>query len=86
MNNVVFSDHARKEMLRRNITQLQIEEVLQSPEQIISVNEERNIYQSRFELNQKQYLLRVVGDIRGDLLTVVTIYKTSKVKKYWSEQ
>lgn len=86
MNNVVFSDHARKEMLRRNITQLQIEEVLQSPEQIISVNEERNIYQSRLELNQKQYLLRVVGDIRGDLLTVVTIYKTSKVKKYWSEQ
>jgi hypothetical protein len=86
MNNVVFSDHARKEMLRRNITQLQIEEVLQSPEQIISVIEERNIYQSRLELNQKQYLLRVVGDIRGDLLTVVTIYKTSKVKKYWSEQ
>ena len=86
MNNVVFSDHARKEILRRNITQLQIEEVLQSPEQIISVNEERNIYQSRIELNQKQYLLRVVGDIRGDLLTVVTIYKTSKVKKYWSEQ
>lgn len=85
MNNVVFSDHARKEMLRRNITQLQIEEVLQSPEQIISVNEERSIYQSRLELNQKQYLLRVVGDIRGDLLTVVTIYKTSKVKKYWSE-
>ncbi len=86
MNNVVFSDHARKEMLRRNITQLQIEEVLQSPDQIISVNEERSIYQSRLELNQKQYLLRVVGDIRGDLLTVVTIYKTSKVKKYWSEQ
>ena len=86
MNNVVFSDHARKEILRRNITHLQIEEVLQSPEQIISVNEERNIYQSRIELNQKQYLLRVVGDIRGDLLTVVTIYKTSKVKKYWSEQ
>jgi hypothetical protein len=86
MNNVVFSDHARKEMLRRNITQLQIEEVLQSPEQIISVNEERSIYQSRLELNQKQYLLRVIGDIRGDLLTVVTIYKTSKVKKYWSEQ
>ena len=86
MNNAVFSDHARKEMLRRNITQLQIEEVLQSSEQIISVNEERNIYQSRLELNQKQYLLRVVGDIRGDLLTVVTIYKTSKVKKYWSEQ
>ncbi|MEI6429230.1 MAG: DUF4258 domain-containing protein [Pseudanabaena sp. ELA607] len=86
MNKVIFSDHARKEMLRRNITQLQIEEVLQSPEQIISVNEERSIYQSRLELNQKQYLLRVVGDIRGDLLTVVTIYKTSKVKKYWSEQ
>ena len=86
MNNVVFSDHARKEMLRRNITQLQIEEVLQSSEQIISVNEERSIYQSRLELNQKQYLLKVVGDIRGDLLTVVTIYKTSKVKKYWSEQ
>ncbi len=38
MNNVVFSDHARKEMLRRNITQLQIEEVLQSPEQIIDLS------------------------------------------------
>ncbi len=83
MNNIIFSDHARQEMLRRNITQAQIEDVVQNPEQIVSVNLERSIYQSK--LSQKEYLLRVVVDIRGESLTVVTIYKTSKVKKYWRE-
>ena len=73
MNNVVFSDHARKEMLRRNITQLQIEEVLQSSEQIISVNEERSIYQSRLELNQKQYLL----------MGLATAPWSQKVRRCW---
>jgi hypothetical protein len=85
MNNIIFSDHARQEMLRRNITQAQIEDVVQNPEQIVSVNLERSIYQSKLKLSQKEYLLRVVVDIRGESLTVVTIYKTSKVKKYWRE-
>ena len=85
MNNIIFSDHARQEMLRRNITQVQIEDVVRNPEQIVSVNLERSIYQSKLELNQKEYLLRVVVDIRGESLTVVTIYKTSKIKKYWRE-
>ncbi len=85
MNNIIFSGHARQEMLRRNITQVQIEDVVRNPEQIVSVNLERSIYQSKLELNQKEYLLRVVVDIRGESLTVVTIYKTSKIKKYWRE-
>jgi len=85
MNNIIFSDHARQEMLRRNITQAQIEDVVQNPEQIVSVNLERSIYQSKLKLSQKEYLLRVVVDIRGESLTVVTICKTSKVKKYWRE-
>lgn len=79
------TDHAYSEMARRQITEAQVVEVLHTPEQIETVRVGRVVYQSRFESGEprKTYLLRVFIDIDRDPPAVVTVYRTSKIAKYW---
>ena len=79
-----LSDHAEEEAKRRNIPLNVIEMVITSPEQVIKRGNDRRIYQSRTEINGKLYLIRVVIELTKPL-TVVTVYRTSKIEKYWSD-
>jgi hypothetical protein len=80
-----LTDHARLEMMRRQISEAEVESVLAAPEQTECVREGRAVYQSRIELCEpaKTYLLRVVVDIDCQPSEVVTVYRSSKVQKYW---
>ena len=40
-------------------------------------------YQSRVEINQKPYLVRVMVNETAKPAKVVTVYRTSKINKYW---
>ena len=83
--NFVFTDHALSEMARRQITEEDVKTVLAKPEQMEMVREGRAVYQSRLEMGDppKIYLLRVFVDIDRTPPYVVTVYRTSKVEKYW---
>jgi hypothetical protein len=39
--------------------------------------------QSRAAMDGKSYLLRVFVDIGPDKAEVVTVYRTSRIEKYW---
>jgi hypothetical protein len=80
-----LTDHARQEMARRQISESNIAGVLSNPEQIEPVRPGRKVYQSRLQLGDppKTYLLRVFVDIDREPADVVTVYRTSKVEKYW---
>lgn len=80
-----LSDHALMEMERRNITQESVREILAAPEQVEMVREGRSIYQAIIKLGDplKPYVLRVFIDIDRDPPRVVTVYRTSKIDKYW---
>jgi Domain of unknown function (DUF4258) len=80
-----MTDHARLEMTRRQISEAEVARVLAAPEQTECVREGRVVYQSRIEVGQpsKTYLLRVVVDIDRQSSEVVTVYRSSKVQKYW---
>jgi hypothetical protein len=80
-----LTDHARLEMMRRQIREAEVESVLAAPEQTECVREGRAVYQSRLELGEpaKTYLLRVVVDVDRQPSEVVTVYRSSKVQKYW---
>ena len=80
-----LTDHARLEMTRRQISTAEVESVLAAPEQTECVREGRAVYQSRIELGEpsKTYLLRVVVDVDRQPSEVVTVYRSSKVQKYW---
>jgi len=77
--------HARFEMQRRQINEAEIDEVLSSPEQAEIVRTGRIVCQSRFQSDvfNRAYLLRVFVDIDREPPEVVTVYRTSKVEKYW---
>lgn len=81
-----LTEHAQLEMNRRQISEQEIARVLASPEQILSVRAGRMIYQSRVDMGEppKSYLIRVFVDVDRDLPEIVTVYRTSKIEKYWS--
>lgn len=78
----IISNHAAIEINRRNIRIEDIQQVLNSPQQIISARPGRKIYQSIVDMGGKQYLLRLIVDEENPPV-LVTVYRTSKVQKYW---
>jgi Domain of unknown function (DUF4258) len=83
-----LTDHARLEITRRQISEAEVESVLAAPEQSECVRARRGVYQSRIELGEplKTYLLRVVVDVDRQSAEVVTVYRSSKVQKYWRSE
>lgn len=83
--NILITEHAEFEMQRRQISLNLVQRVVEDPEQIVPSRKGRLIYQSRFfdEQEGKEMLLRVILDIEGDDFWVVTVYKTSRIERYW---
>ena len=82
---VYISNHARFEAERRNITMETVMGIAQSPQQVIPSFGGKTICQSIiFDLvEKKEMLVRVVAKDMDDSRFVVTVYKTSKINKYW---
>jgi len=70
-------------MRRREIRDSTVARVLGQPEQVERVREGRCVYQARLVEGEKTFLVRVVVDVDRDPPEVVTVYRTSKVDKYW---
>jgi hypothetical protein len=86
MKPVRFSNHAREEIVRRDIPIEVVEQVLSSPEQVVPEHGGLMARQSRVELEGKQYLMRVVVAEQPDVTIVVTAYRTSKIGRYWRSE
>ena len=82
-----LSDHARLEMSRRQVTEFEVARVLAAPEQVQEVRPGRVVFQSRVEWGEPAgtYLLRVFVDVDRQPPEVVTVYRTSRIGKYWGE-
>lgn len=79
-----FSSRALEELERRNIPMSLVEAVMENPQQVVVGQRQRMIYQSQVYFDTgKLYLLRLFIDSNLDPPVVVTIYKTSKIQKYW---
>jgi hypothetical protein len=72
-------------MVRRGISQEDVRTILERPEQTEMAQEGRAVYQAIREIGEppKAYLLRVFIDIDRKPPHVVTVYRTSKIEKYW---
>ena len=79
-----LSSHVLQEMARRGVLREVVEDILAQPEQVVAGRDNRTIYQSRLDKEEeKTYLVRVVVDEQIDPPVVITVYRTSKVQKYW---
>lgn len=84
---IIISEHARFEMARRQIPEEILRGVAQNPQQMLKLRGKRSIWQSRYyDLTEgKEMLLRVVYEEKYNTFFIVTVYKTSKIDKYWKK-
>lgn len=81
-----ITPHAAFEMQRRGIEESLVHQVLSSPEQREGVRPGRKVLQSRVTIGGRLYLVRVFVDVDRNPAEVVTVYRTSKISKYWRNQ
>lgn len=80
-----LTEHALFEMQRRKITRELVNKIMKDSEQIVAAYGERKIYQSRITEDHKVWFVRLVIEDWHDPPLVVTVYRTSKLAKYWRE-
>lgn len=80
-----ISNHAKTELVRRQLSRDLVLQVAEAPEQVVPARNGLECRQSRFPdaSSGKEYLLRVIVNPKITPNLVVTVYKTSKVEKYW---
>jgi len=82
--NFKLSRHVREEMERRSIHLTMLESVLENPQQVLPEWGGKKAYQSQLDFGGgKIFLLRAIVDETVDPAMVVTVYRTSKIGKYW---
>ena len=69
-----------------NISPAWLAETLKGPEQIVNGYGGRKVAQKRYQVENRQYLLRVVFEDKGDSLLVITAYLTSQIERYREEK
>jgi hypothetical protein len=85
--NYRLTEHVLEVMRERRIAPETVESVLQNPQQVIPASNGRKAYQSRLEMGGSNvYLVRVILDDRIDPAVVVTVYRTTKIGKYWRDR
>lgn len=80
-----LTEHAELEMQRRQVPGEWVESVMNAPEQIVVGFGGRKVYQGRVSANGKTYLLRLIIEDWHTPPVIVTVYRTSKIEKYWEQ-
>lgn len=85
MEEYVLTPHAKFEMERRGLSEETIREVLGNPGQRYNLRPGRDVFQSKITDTStgESFLVRVFVDMDRIPPEVVTVYKTSKIGKYW---
>jgi hypothetical protein len=82
--NYRLSRHAQEEMRRRAIPPAVVDDVLQRPQQVVPLPDGKKAYQSQVDFGGGRiFLVRVIVAEDVDPPLVVTVYRTSKISKYW---
>ena len=83
---VVFLTHAEKQLVERRVSKEFVLEVLENPDQQVPGDFERTVYHKRYfdTIHNEELLLRIVVEEQEDYVLVMSVYKTSKMRKYWS--
>lgn len=88
MAEIRISNHAREQMRERGISEEMVLEIISFPQQAIRQGPEKLIYQSikYFEEEKRNFLVRVFVNIIKQPNLVITVYRTSKIEKYWQNE
>jgi hypothetical protein len=80
---IQYTKHAEATLTERKIAKETVEELINTPQQVIKGKGNKEIVQGIFKHADEEFLLRVVYvEVKG-LTKVITAYWTSKIDKYW---
>ena len=84
----IISKHAQEQMVRRGISYETVLSVVSQPDQTVADDEDPTvvIYQSLVKENGQMFLMRVFVNRVKQPNIVVTLYKTTKISKYYEVQ
>ncbi len=82
---IQFSKHAKEQMIERGISDNVVLDVVQNPGQQIQEGQEKVIYQGirYFDVEERNFLVRVFVNIIKEPNLIITVYRTSKIEKYY---
>ena len=80
--NFIFSQHALEQMKERGISKETVENIVTNPDQIMTL-EDLTVFQGIEKGDKTLFLIRVFVNIRKNPNVVVTVYRTSKIDKYY---
>ncbi|MCE5239194.1 DUF4258 domain-containing protein [bacterium] len=79
-----LSRHAQQECERRRIPLSVVDAVVSEPQQVVPERDGKRAYQSRVTLDDgRTFLVRAIVDDSERPATVITVYRTTKIEKYW---
>lgn len=84
MKPIRWSAHARKKAAAREVSTDEVEKTVAQPDAVALAQPPRRVFMRRYfdPVLQTEMLLRVVAEETADEFILVTLYKTSKFKKY----
>lgn len=82
MSDFELSNHALQQMETRSIPVELVHKILSNPDQIIESSDQR-VYQSIADFDNDLYLVRVFVNSTVEPNKIVTVYRTSKISKYY---
>ncbi len=77
-----LSKHAVDQMKKRDISRNIVNEVFKNTDDIVKHDSCLTVYQKVIEEKENKYLYRIFVNICKRPALIVTVYKTSKIKKY----
>lgn len=84
MKPIRWSPHARKKVASREVSTHDVEQTIAQPDSVAPGQPSRQVFMRRYfdSVLQTEMLLRVVVEETAEEFVIVTLYKTSKFKKY----
>ena len=85
ITNWVLTPYASRKMEYRAIGLDIVRRVVEAPDQRLPVRPGRDVFQSKVLLGDppREYLVRVFVDVDRQPAEVVTVYRSSRIAKYW---
>jgi hypothetical protein len=82
---IVITEQARFEAQRRGIELDLVLSIIESPQEKVPSKKHRLVLQSKYydKIADKEMLLRVIVESEGSTVKVISVYRTSKIEKYW---
>lgn len=86
MKQIKWWPHARERLVEREIDLKLVQAALKQPDQVILLGGRKIIHKRYHDSRRhKEYLLRVFIEEYAEEQVIRTVYRTSKISKYWRD-